>query len=71
MGMREIDLASEPLPVEASLRERLDAWRDAPGGRGEVPGEVEMGGFVQWNLEVGGLAWIVSFGVVEVGEWRV
>ncbi|RSH83812.1 hypothetical protein EHS25_005427 [Saitozyma podzolica] len=43
-GIREIDLASEPLPVEASLRERLDAWRDAPGGRGEVHGEVELGG---------------------------
>ncbi|KAK6903885.1 hypothetical protein I203_107395 [Kwoniella mangroviensis CBS 8507] len=50
-GKREIDIASDPLPVTASLRQRLDAWRDAPGGRGEVEGEVEHGGFVQWNLE--------------------
>ncbi|WWD22183.1 hypothetical protein CI109_106674 [Kwoniella shandongensis] len=50
-GKRRIDIASEPLPVEATLRERLDAWRDAPGGRGEIEGEVEHGGFVQWNLE--------------------
>lgn len=49
---REIDFSSEALPVEASLRERLDVWKNAPGGRGEVPGEIEMGGFVQWNLEV-------------------
>jgi alpha 1,2-mannosyltransferase len=32
--------------------ERLDAWRNAPGGRGDIPGEVEPGQFVQWNLEV-------------------
>lgn len=51
-GVREIDFYSEALPVEATLRERLDVWRNAPGGRGEVEGEVEMGGFVQWNLEV-------------------
>ncbi|WWC59407.1 uncharacterized protein I303_101962 [Kwoniella dejecticola CBS 10117] len=50
-GKRTIDIASEPLPITASLRERLDAWREAPGGRGEVEGEVEHGGFVQWNLE--------------------
>ncbi|KAL7418723.1 hypothetical protein Q5752_006406 [Cryptotrichosporon argae] len=48
---REIDIASDALPVSASLRERLDVWRNAPGGRGEVPGEVELGGFNQWNLE--------------------
>ena len=50
-GMREIDIASEPLDVDASLRERLDAWIAAPGGRGEIEGEVELGGFNQWNLE--------------------
>ena len=52
-GKREIDFASEPLPLEASLRQRIDVWRNAPGGRGEVDGEVELGGFMQWNLEVG------------------
>ncbi|WRT64911.1 uncharacterized protein IL334_001850 [Kwoniella shivajii] len=50
-GKRVIDIASDSLPVSATLRERLDAWRDAPGGRGEIEGEVEHGGFVQWNLE--------------------
>lgn len=49
---REIDLASDALPLEATLRQRLDVWRYAPGGRGEIPGEVELGGFMQWNLEV-------------------
>ncbi|KAK1926445.1 mannosyltransferase putative-domain-containing protein [Papiliotrema laurentii] len=48
---REIDLASDALPLEATLRQRLDVWRYAPGGRGEIPGEVELGGFMQWNLE--------------------
>ncbi|WVQ97918.1 hypothetical protein IAU59_005035 [Kwoniella sp. CBS 9459] len=50
-GQREIDLASDALPVEATLRERLDVWKNAPGGRGEIKGEIEHGGFVQWNLE--------------------
>ncbi|OXB37179.1 hypothetical protein LQV05_003825 [Cryptococcus neoformans] len=50
-GVREIDISSEPLPLEATLRERLDAWKNAPGGRGEVEGEVESGGFMAWNLE--------------------
>lgn len=50
---REAELASEPLPVEASLQERLEAWKNAPGGRGDIEGEVEHGTFVQWNLEVG------------------
>lgn len=54
-GMREIDTASGALPVEATLRQRLDVWKNAPGGRGEVPGEVELGGFMQWNLEVSDL----------------
>lgn len=49
--MREIDIYSEPLPVDATLRERLDVWKNAPGGRGEVEGEVELGGFMAWNLE--------------------
>ena len=49
---REIDIASDALPLEASLRDRLDMWKNAPGGRGEVEGEVELGGFVSWNLEV-------------------
>lgn len=39
------------MPVTATLRQRLDAWRASPGGRGEVEGEVELGGFMQWNLE--------------------
>ena len=51
-GQRDIDFSSESLPVEATLRERLDIWRNAPGARGEIPGEVELGGFVQWNIEV-------------------
>ncbi|ORY27091.1 mannosyltransferase putative-domain-containing protein [Naematelia encephala] len=50
-GKREIDYYSDSLPVQATLKERLDVWRNAPGGRGEVEGEVELGGFVQWNLE--------------------
>lgn len=50
---RLIDVASDPLPASATLEERLRAWEDAPGGRGEVRGEVEVGGFVQWNQEVG------------------
>ncbi|WVR04521.1 hypothetical protein IAU60_001525 [Kwoniella sp. DSM 27419] len=50
-GRRAIDVASDTLPVEASLRERLDVWKNAPGGRGEIEGEIEHGGFVQWNLE--------------------
>lgn len=54
--MREIDIASEALPLEAGLRERLDVWRNAPGGRGEIPGEIELGGFMQWNLEVRALS---------------
>lgn len=44
---REIDIASDPLPLEATLEERLAVWRNAPGGRGEIPGEVELGGFMQ------------------------
>ncbi|WVQ74113.1 hypothetical protein IAR50_003703 [Cryptococcus sp. DSM 104548] len=50
-GQREIDIASDAMPLEATTRERLEVWRNAPGGRGEVEGEVEMGGFMQWNLE--------------------
>lgn len=46
---RAIDIASDPLPVNASLRERLDAWRAAPGARGAD--DVEPGQFVQWSLE--------------------
>jgi hypothetical protein len=49
---RDIDVSSEALPLEATLRDRLDVWRNAPGGRGDVLGEVEPGQFVQWNLEV-------------------
>ena len=52
VGLRDIDISSTALPLEATLRERLDAWRNAPGGRGDIPGEVEPGQFVQWNLEV-------------------
>ena len=33
------------------MRERLEVWRNAPGGRGEVEGEIELGGFNSWNLE--------------------
>ncbi|OCF42356.1 hypothetical protein I317_03860 [Kwoniella heveanensis CBS 569] len=50
-GLREIDISSDSLPVEATLRERLDVWKNAPGGRGEIKGEIEHGGFVQWSLE--------------------
>lgn len=52
IGKRDIDISSRALPLEASLRERLDIWRDAPGGRGDISGEVEPGQFMQWNLEV-------------------
>jgi hypothetical protein len=52
VGRRDIDLSSKALPLEASLKERLEIWRNAPGGRGDLPGEVEPGQFVQWNLEV-------------------
>lgn len=48
---RPIDISSDPLPVTASLQERLNVWRNAPGGRGAIDGEVELGKFVQWNLE--------------------
>ncbi|WVN85684.1 uncharacterized protein L203_100833 [Cryptococcus depauperatus CBS 7841] len=51
LGDREIDIASDALPVVATLRERLDVWRKAPGGKGEIEGEVEHGGFMKWNLE--------------------
>ena len=41
------------------MRERLEIWRNAPGGRGEVEGEMELGGFVRWNLEVGSsVSWL-------------
>lgn len=57
---REIDIASDPLPLEATLDERLAVWQASPGGRG--PGvhlgldgqyheEIEPGGFVQLSLE--------------------
>jgi alpha 1,2-mannosyltransferase len=52
IGKRDIDVSSQALPLEASLRERLDVWRDAPGGRGDIMGEIEPGQFTQWNLEV-------------------
>ncbi|WVO13349.1 hypothetical protein L204_100964 [Cryptococcus depauperatus] len=51
LGDREIDIASDALPVVATLRERLDVWRKAPGEKGEIEGEVEHGGFMKWNLE--------------------
>lgn len=50
-GRREIDVASEPLPLDATVQERLDAWENSPGGRGEIPGEIETGGFFLWNNE--------------------
>ncbi|EIW68801.1 hypothetical protein TREMEDRAFT_71915 [Tremella mesenterica DSM 1558] len=49
--LREIDISSESLPLKASLRERLEVWRNAPGGRGEVEGEVEAEVFNEWSLE--------------------
>nr|ODO02372.1 hypothetical protein L204_01105 [Cryptococcus depauperatus CBS 7855] len=39
LGDREIDIASDALPVVATLRERLDVWRKAPGEKGEIEGE--------------------------------
>lgn len=51
-GEREIDVSSRPLPLHTSTRDRLAAWKNAPGGRGEVEGEYEMGGFFQVNMEV-------------------
>lgn len=53
---RPIDIASDAMPLEATLRERLDVWRHSPGGRGNLPDEVEPGEFMQWNLEVGPLS---------------
>nr|ODN93352.1 hypothetical protein L203_00623 [Cryptococcus depauperatus CBS 7841] len=50
LGDREIDIASDALPVVATLRERLDVWRKAPGGKGEIEGEVEHGGYFLWAL---------------------
>jgi hypothetical protein len=50
---RDIDISSDPLPVDATLRERLEVWRHAPGGRGEIPDEVELGGFMQVREEQG------------------
>ncbi len=63
-NLREIDIASEPLPLDATLAERLFAWENAPGGRGPglhpslVDGqpveEIELGGFTGWNAETCG-----------------
>lgn len=47
---RPIDIASDPLPLSATLEERLRVWRNAPGGRGEIEGEVELGGFMQVSI---------------------
>jgi hypothetical protein len=59
-GSREIDLASDPLPLNVSLADRLLFWERSPGGRGpgvhlgldgESHEEVELGTFNDWNLE--------------------
>lgn len=52
VGLREIDVASRPLPLNTSTRDRLIAWANSPGGRGEIPGELELGGMFQVNMEV-------------------
>lgn len=62
--LREIDISSQPLPVDATLEERLLAWERAPGGRGPgvhpslVDGapteEIELGGFNVWSSETCG-----------------
>lgn len=57
---REIDLASDALPLDATLEERLKVWEMSPGGRGpgvhmgldgKMHEEVEPGTFNNWNLE--------------------
>lgn len=57
---REIDIASEPLPLEAPLSARLDHWAASPGGRGPglhlgldglIHEEMEMGAFNAVNRE--------------------
>lgn len=46
---RAIDISSDPLPLDATLKQRLDAWERAPGAG--APGDVEPPDFVGWNLE--------------------
>lgn len=49
---REIDIASEPLPLEAPLEVRLDHWMASPGGRG--PGvHLGLDGLPHEELELG------------------
>lgn len=50
-SLRPIDIASDALPLDATLDERLAMWESAPGGRGDVEGELEMGEFVELNYE--------------------
>lgn len=50
-SVRAIDVASQPMPLRTPLKERLVAWAQAPGGRGEVEGELELGGMLQINME--------------------
>lgn len=59
-GVREIDASSAAMPLEAGLLERLDVWENAPGGRGDVEGEAEIGTFVNWNLGEFVFSWCVS-----------
>ncbi|KAL7416020.1 mannosyltransferase putative-domain-containing protein [Mrakia frigida] len=49
-GQSELDIASRPLPLKTPTRDRLIAWANAPGGRGEIPGEIELGGMYLENL---------------------
>jgi alpha 1,2-mannosyltransferase len=52
-----LDIASRPLPLRTSTKERLLAWAHAPGGRGELEGELELGGFFQENMKTCANVW--------------
>lgn len=56
-GESELDLSSRPLPLKTPTRDRLIAWSNAPGGRGEIPGEIELGGMYLENLVTCGNVW--------------
>ncbi|KAJ9112213.1 hypothetical protein QFC22_006297 [Naganishia vaughanmartiniae] len=49
---REIDISSDPLPLDAPLTARLDHWQASPGGRG--PGlHLGLDGKIHEELELG------------------
>lgn len=46
---RPIDISSDPLPLSASLKQRLDFWAAAPGGIHDDGVDLEV--FRRWNYE--------------------